>query len=1213
MNAQWTERRLTLAGLGLGLIVLVGLLAYATNRGAEQGSQREAFREIRTVVEHILALESHLSDAESGQRGFLLTHDATYLAPYHIAIEQIPGILSKLEQEAKQDNVQREQVEALRLLTERKLAGLRMSLDMAQTSHTDAIDFVRDNAGKQQMDDLKRQLKAVRDREYEILQTVDRHERQAADETFRTIIWGSGLALLLVAIVTYRMIRDTGARELADRLTAQSQLLNLAPIMTRDIDGRILSWSKGYERLYGWTEDEAIGKISHDLLRTQFSTPLDEIQRTLSSDGNWSGELTHTRHDGKAISVAANWTLLKEGRRRPTAVVEVNTDISDLKTAQEAQAQSEARFRLLADHMSQFAWITDEKGWIHWYNNRWFEYTGTTLSEMQGWGWKKVHHPDHVDRVVEKITRCFETGEVWEDTFPLRGRDGQYRWFLSRAIPIRDTEGRILQWFGTNTDITEQHQAEQALAEQMIFTRSILDSLAVHIAVIDVRGVILQVNKAWTNFSKENLGACPPELVGAGINYLDAARAAASSDTEVRQTIEGIEAVLAGTLGVFEQEYSCHTPSQPRWFRMTVSPLRTSEGGAVITHLDITARKLAEEAKGFLAAIVTSSPDAIITKSLEGLILTWNRGAEGLFGYANDEIVGRRVDTLVPEELREEEQTLRKRTLSGTSVEQFETQRLHKSGRRLDVSISMSPIKDEVGSIVATAQTMRDITYRKQAELSLQASERFKNALFQSSPDCVKVFDPAGCLLEMNSQGLCAMEIEEFERIKGKHWTDLWPADSRDTIQQTLDSCRKGEPSSFRGFCPTAQGTPRWWDVAVSPVHDGSGRILAVSRDITVQEHFQTILRQSEERFRTLTTNIPQLVWSCLPDGACNYLSEQWLSYTGTTLDENLGYGWLSLIHPDDAPAVDRTWKQSVASGSPFMTEYRLKAADGSYYWQLARATAQRNDKGDIHVWFGTTTNISDQKEVESTLERFNTLLESKSEALAAANKELEAFSYSVSHDLRAPLRTMTGFAQALLEDYGEKLEPEAARYLKIISNGAGQMGRLIDDLLSFSRLSRQNLSVNSISLSELVQEIRDELAADQAGRTIEWDIAELPTCRGDRSTIKLVLANLIGNALKYTRPRDVAKIQVGRKVDEQQPRRCQVFVKDNGVGFDMQYADKLFTVFQRLHRAEEFEGTGIGLAIVQRIVHRHGGRVWADARPNEGATFWFTLEQSSC
>lgn len=949
-----TERKLTLIGLGFGLIILIGLSIYAVDRSLEQTEQREIFRETRLIVERILSFQSYMSEAESGQRGFLLTRDPQYLGSYHVAVERVPSVLTAMEQKTSQDPLQHQHMGSLRRLTEKKLAELRTTLDAVQEDPADAVRFVQSHAGKILMDDLQRDLHAILAREYELLRWADQRERQAADAAFHTIVGGTVVALLLVGGGTYRVLRDTGARELADRLSEQAELLNFAPVMTRRLDGRIISWSKGYERLYGWTEQGAVGKISHDLLKTRLSQPLEEIQATLVRDGEWTGELTQTRQDGTIITVSANWTLLQESVQRPAVVIEVNTDISELKSLQTTLIKTQAQFRLLADHMSQFAWMTDEKGWIYWYNQRWFDYTGTTLAEMEGWGWKKVHHPDHVDRVVDKISRCFETGETWEDTFPLRGRDGQYRWFLSRAIPIRDAQGQVLQWFGTNTDITDY--------------------------------------------------------------------------------------------------------------------------------------KRAEEAKGFLAAIVTSSPDAIMTKSVKGTILTWNRGAEGLFGYSTDEIIGQSVERLVPDGRMEEELKLRNRVLLGSNVEQLETQRRHKHNRLIDVSISMSPIRDETGAIVATAQTMRDITFRKQAQDALQISE---------------------------------------------------------------------------------------------------------------------------SRFRSLTMNIPQLIWSCRPDGSCEYLSDQWMAYTGTTLDQNLGYGWLSLIHPDDAPVVDRRWKESVVSGAPFMTEYRLKAADGAYRWQLARATAQRNDKGAIHVWFGTTTDISDQKEVESTLERFNTLLESKSDALAAANKELEAFSYSVSHDLRAPLRTMTGFAQALLEDYGEKLEPEASRYLTIISNGARHMGRLIDDLLSFSRLSRQNLTLTSVSLAQLVQEIREDLTADQAGRTIEWQIDELPICRGDRTTMKLVLANLIGNALKYTRPRDVVHIRIGYQVDEQQPTQCRIFIQDNGVGFDMRYADKLFTVFQRLHRTEEFEGTGVGLAIVQRIVHRHGGRVWAEGQIGEGATFWFTLERA--
>jgi PAS domain S-box-containing protein len=1211
MRIHLDERKLTLIGLSLGLFVLFGLAGYAFDRKLEQGTQRENMRQLRVLVEDILLIQSALWKAESGQRGFLLTRDPQFLGPYHLAVDELPSVMARLEQQTRENPTTKRHLEVLRLVTDKRLEELRTTLNIAEANPTEAITLVRSRAGKHIMDDLTRAFAVILDEQYDKLEVADQQERQAAEEASHTILWGTALALMLVGGGTYRVIRDKRAQEQADLLTEQTRLLNLAPLMTRDVDGRILSWSHGSERLYGWTEKEAIGKTSHDLLQTQFSVPLDEINRVLSSDGTWSGELIHRRHDGTTVPVAANWTLLKERRRRPTTIVEVNTDISELKAAQKAQAQSDARFRLLADHMSQFAWIADQKGWIHWYNQRWFNYTGTTLQEMEGWGWKTVHHPDHVARVVEKFSRCIETGEVWEDTFPLRGRDGQYRWFLSRAIPIRDAEGEVLQWFGTNTDITEQHRAEQALVGQTAFIRTILDSLPIHLAVIDNKGTILQVNDAWNRFALENVGPCPIGRLGVGANYLDALHTAAVSDSEVQKSVDGVEAVLGGNSNLFEQEYTFHAPPDRRWFRMSVSPLSAGGGRAIITHLDITTRKVAEEYKAFLAAIVTNSPDAIITKSVDGLVVSWNRGAESLFGYTISEIVGGQVEVLVPEELRGEELTLRQRTLSGTNVEQFETQRLHKDGRLIEVSVSMSPVQDETGRIIAIAQVMRDITLRKQAEHALQASERFGRALFQSNPDCVKVLSPRGEILDMNIPGLCAMGIESLNDLKGKHWVQLWPAESREMILSTLEKCRTGDPASFRGFCPTTTGGPRWWDVTATLVQDGSGRILVASRDITEQREAEETLRASEERFRTLTTSIPQLVWSCRPDGSCDYLSEQWLAYTGTRLEQNLGYGWLSLIHPDDAPVVDRQWKKSVASGSPFAAEYRLRAADGSYHWQLARATPQRNEREEIFTWFGTTTDISAQKSTEATLERFNTLLESKSDALAAANKELEAFSYSVSHDLRAPLRTMTGFAQALLEDYGEKLEPEASRYLRIISNGATQMGRLIDDLLSFSRLSRQALSLNALPIAELVQEIREDCSADQAGRTIEWEIADLPAGRGDRTTIKMVLANLIGNALKYTRPRNLAKIQIGWQADDQQPGFCRIFVKDNGVGFDMRYSDKLFTVFQRLHRPEEFEGTGVGLAIVQRIVHRHGGRVWADARPNEGATFWFTLEQA--
>ncbi|MCX9011435.1 MAG: ATP-binding protein [Candidatus Methanoperedens sp.] len=224
---------------------------------------------------------------------------------------------------------------------------------------------------------------------------------------------------------------------------------------------------------------------------------------------------------------------------------------------------------------------------------------------------------------------------------------------------------------------------------------------------------------------------------------------------------------------------------------------------------------------------------------------------------------------------------------------------------------------------------------------------------------------------------------------------------------------------------------------------------------------------------------------------------------------------------------------------------------------------------------------------------------------LEAANKELEAFSYSVSHDLRAPLRAIDGFSRVLLEDHSPKLDDEGKRLLNIVRGNTQKMGQLIDDLLTLSRLGRKQMELSDIDMAKLAKATFDELKSTIPERTIMLDIRELPPARGDQSMMRHVFVNLLSNAIKFTRPKENAMIEVGGRTEG---RENIYYVKDNGVGFDMQYVNKLFGVFQRLHSADEFEGTGVGLALVQRIIHKHGGRVWAEGKVNEGAVFYFTL-----
>ena len=276
-------------------------------------------------------------------------------------------------------------------------------------------------------------------------------------------------------------------------------------------------------------------------------------------------------------------------------------------------------------------------------------------------------------------------------------------------------------------------------------------------------------------------------------------------------------------------------------------------------------------------------------------------------------------------------------------------------------------------------------------------------------------------------------------------------------------------------------------------------------------------------------------------------------------------------------------------------------------------ALTQLKEQLEEHVLTRTRELAASHEAIRHNQSQMNVELErrviERTAELDAVNKELEAFSYSVSHDLRAPLRAVDGFSQAVLEDYGQVLPEQGLYYLKTIREGAQKMGVLIDDLLKFSRLCRESLNKRKVNTLELVNEVLGQLQQEVKGRQIDLQVGALPACWGDPALLRQVWINLLSNAFKYTRKQEVALIEIGCN---QTPVDDVYFVKDNGTGFSMQYISKLFKVFQRLHCLEEFEGTGVGLAIVERIIQRHGGRIWAEAEVNHGATFYFTLKQET-
>ncbi len=331
------------------------------------------------------------------------------------------------------------------------------------------------------------------------------------------------------------------------------------------------------------------------------------------------------------------------------------------------------------------------------------------------------------------------------------------------------------------------------------------------------------------------------------------------------------------------------------------------------------------------------------------------------------------------------------------------------------------------------------------------------------------------------------------------------------------------------------------------------------------------------------------------------------------TLAEYLNF--LDVFMPNGELAPFDMWSapQALRGETATNVEYSLRRKDTGETWIGSYSFGPiRNGNGLIVGSVVTARDITQKKADELEIRKLNEELEQRvrerTAELEATNKELEAFTYSVSHDLRAPLRHISGFSKILTEEFGPSLPPEAQRHLLRIEEGTCRMGQLVDDLLNLARVGRRELTLQVTGLQSVVDEVISSLKPECSGRKVQWKIGNLPYVDCDTALMKQVFQNLLSNALKFTRPRPQAVIEVGQK---EQNGSAVLYVRDNGVGFSMKYADKLFGVFQRLHRQEDFEGTGVGLATVQRIIHKHGGCIWAEAELDKGASFYFTLGDS--
>lgn len=605
-----------------------------------------------------------------------------------------------------------------------------------------------------------------------------------------------------------------------------------------------------------------------------------------------------------------------------------------------------------------------------------------------------------------------------------------------------------------------------------------------------------------------------------------------------------------------------------------------------------------------LAALLQLAHDAILVTDMDDKILFWNHGAEAIYGWRANEAVGANVHKLL-------------RTKSSIPLDEIkpivqdqgqwegELTDATRSGGVVIVASRWSLQRDRDGKACGVLRINRDITQRRRAEEELRLNQRRLALALKAGHSGTFDWDIR------NDIDLWSPEMEQLYGVPpgefgGRHenWESLLLPEDLESAQAAIqESLRSGElQSEWRVRRPT-DGEIRWLAARATVFFDDAGRpsrMVGINVDVTDRKRAEESLRQSRERYHALVWATSQIVWSADPNGMRTD-SPSWRAFTGQSEDQAKGFGWVDALHPEDRERTTDFWSDAVRNRSIFETEYRVRRRDGEFRDVSVRGVPVLHADSSIREWVGACTDITDRKRVQEALAH-------ESSELARSNAELQRFAYMASHDLQEPLRMVANFTELLAERYGPQLDDDAREFMAYAVDGANRMRAMIKDVLAYSRVGTESRSIEPVDCNESLGRALWNLRTSIDERAAMVSHEELPSVRADATELVQIFQNLIGNGIKFncaTPPRvHVSAVRNGGN---------WVFsVGDNGIGIEPQYGDRIFVIFQRLHRSEQYPGTGIGLALCKRIVECRGGKIWVESKPGEGSTFSFSIPESS-
>ena len=901
-----------------------------------------------------------------------------------------------------------------------------------------------------------------------------------------------------------------------------------------------------------------------------------------------------------------------------SGVFVIAVEVTESVLARQRIEESNRQFQQLADSMPQMVWSAHPDGYHDFYNQRWYEFTGLTYEQTKAGGWSNVLHPDDHDRAWAVWRHSLATGETYEIEYRMRRHDGAYVWQLGRALPIHDEVGGIVRWYGTCTDIDDHKRAEESLRRSEERFRGVLDGMGEGFGLLAPDFTILEYNREALRLD----GRPREEIVGRSHwEVFPGTDTSALGHLLKRAMAEGVPVSL-------EHRYAWEE-GLALWLEMRAYP--TTDGLLAVFWRDVTERREAQDAlreseEKFRALADNISQLAWMTDA-DGWIFWYNQRWFEYTGTTLEEMQGWGWQAVhAPEEVERVTARFKHHIATGEVWEDTFPLRSKDGEYRWFLSRAV-PIRDAAGKILRWFGTNTDVTESKRAEEALRESESRFRLLAETIPAAVYLTDPEGRNTFFNRWWFdyCGVphDLATAADIAAQF---IHPDDVSRVMAAFGEALRTGRTFEVEQRNRRHDGEYRWFLNRANPYRDPqTGQItqwFGTGVDIDDQKRAEVALRESDRWFRQLADSMPQIVWTARPDGFLDYYNRRWYEF----IDNDLGFGdsgWLPILHPDDRqPCLDH-WHRCLLTGEPYQFEFRLDDVrrPGNYRWFLARATAVRNEQNDILKWFGTCTDIHAQK---TEAERLEKLVRERTGELQTSNAELERSNFDLmqfasvaSHDLKEPLRKIQAFGNILSKRLDGKLDAKDRDYFTRIIGASNRMQILVEDVLSLSKLSNKDAAFVPVDLNATVARITDdlEITIREKGATVR--AGNLPHLEAVPGQMHQLFQNLISNALKFTNdhPPEVTVEPVPftpkLRAELALPAHGEyvaVEVRDNGIGFEPQYRERIFGMFQRLHGRAEYVGTGIGLTICRKIVENHHGVITAEGHPGEGATFRVVL-----